>query len=343
MTETPILQNYPYSKEKLIKELGKDTLQLALQKMVMIRQFETRAEASYTAGKIGGFFHSYIGEEAIQTAALMAAGTDHWFTTSYRCHALALLLGESPESLMAELYGKATGNALGRGGSMHMYSTNMLGGFGIVGGQVPIATGAAFSCKYQKQKERVSFCFLGDGAVPQGTFHESLNFASLHKLPCLYVIENNQWSMGTPLVRTLANHESFSHFTAQAYGIPHMRLDGMDFLSCYHGFSEALQIVLTQQTPILIECLTARFRGHSISDPGLYRTKEQLKESMKRDPILLLKQLLIDNQLIQEEEYKVLEAEMRKTMASAAESAEKAPWPDPQVLEQGVYSTGGVR
>lgn len=337
MTKETVPQFFSYSPKDVIHDAGKDTLLEALEKMVAIRQFETRAEASYLAGKIGGFFHSYIGEEAIQTAAILAAGTDHWFTTSYRCHALALLLGESPLSLMAELYGKEKGNAMGRGGSMHFFSDHMLGGFGIVGGQIPIATGAAFSCKYQNQKNKVSFCFCGDGAMAQGTFHESLNLASIQKLPCLYVVENNQWSMGTPLVRTLANPEGFTLHAAEAYNIPHMLVDGMDFLACYHGFKEALKIVLNQQTPILIECRAERFKGHSISDPGLYRTKEALKECMKRDPIVLLKQQLIENGYITEESYKTLEASERKRMATAADEADTMPYPELSVLEQGLF------
>lgn len=329
---------YSFNKNDLLSRLGKETLLTAFEKMIAIRQFETRAEAAYTAGKMGGFFHAYIGQEAIQTAILTAAGPDHWYIDSYRCHALALLLGESPDSLMAELYGKATGNTHGRGGSMHLFSKNMLGGFGIVGGQIPIATGAAFSCKYQKQKGRVAFCFLGDGTVPQGTFHESLNLASLRKLPCLYVIENNQWSMGTPLERTLANYPQFTYFAAKAYGIPHYKLDGMDFFSCYAGIKDALKTVLDKETPVLIECNTERFKGHSISDPGLYRTREQLKECMKRDPILLLKKELIDAQFLTEELYKEIDARQRKIMTEATESADQAPWPETNVLEQGVFA-----
>lgn len=329
---------YEYTLEKMLNELGKEKLIDALKKMVMIRQFETRAEGAYTAGKIGGFFHSYIGEEAIQTAAIMAAGTQHWFTTSYRCHALALLLGEKPLSLMAELFGRKTGNAKGRGGSMHFSSSHMLGGFGIVGGQISIATGAAFSCKYQNQNDRVSFCFLGDGSCAQGSFHESLNLAGIQKVPCLYVVENNQWSMGTPLVRTLANPESFTYYAAKAYGMPHMKLDGMDFLACYNGFKEALNIVLTKQTPILIECTTERFRGHSISDPGLYRSKDDLKEIMKKDPLLLLKQKLVTAGFLTEDEYKAIETSERQRMSKVVEDADMEPWPTISELEKDVFS-----
>ena len=220
----------------IVQELGSAVLVDLLKQMVLIRQFEFRAEAMYQQGKVGGFLHLYIGQEAIQTAAVKALGRNHWWTTTYRCHALAILLGETPHSLMAELFGKATGNALGRGGSMHMFSNRMLGGFGIVAGQIPIATGAAFSCKYLKSKDEISVCFFGDGAVANGVFHECLNIASMWELPCLYVIENNKWSMGTPLCRTMANYRHFPEKAAASYDMPYFRLDGMDLLNCYAGF-----------------------------------------------------------------------------------------------------------
>ena len=322
--------------KKILTDLGKELALSLLAKMITIRQFDLRAEASYLQGKVGGFLHLYIGQEAIQTAAVQAAGTKNWFSTSYRCHGLALLLGESPLSLMSELYGKETGNAHGRGGSMHFFLPNMLGGDGIVGGQLPMATGAGFTCKYLKQKEKVSLCFLGDGAVAQGTFHESLNLASLRKLPCLYIVENNKWSMGTPLIRTLCDPENFLFHAAQTYNMPYYRLDGMDIFNCYAGFKDALDTVINKETPVLIECLTDRFKGHSISDPGLYRTKDELKECMKRDPILLMKNVLIENQFLTDEEFKVMETKIRQEIAHVAEEADKAPWPDPSTLEQGV-------
>lgn len=325
-------------KKKSIDALGKEKLLSILEKMVTIRQMETRAEACYLQGKIGGFFHSYIGEEAIQTAAVEVSGLNHWYTTTYRCHALAYLLGESPVAILSELFGKATGNAKGRGGSMHLFMNNMLGGEGIVGGHIPLATGAAFSCQYLNQKDKISFCFLGDGAVPQGTFHESLNLASLMKLPCLYVVENNKWSMGTPLTRTLANHKQFLFYAAQAYGIPYYKLDGMDFFNLYAGFQEAVRTVQQKQSPVLIECSTERFRGHSISDPGLYRTKEELKECMTRDPILFMKETLIEQRMLTEETYKEMENRIRQAIVQAIEEADKAPWPEVSTLEQEVLA-----
>ncbi|HLB52284.1 MAG TPA: thiamine pyrophosphate-dependent enzyme, partial [Chlamydiales bacterium] len=177
--EKKIYHFFPTDQKGVIARLGPKRLKECLRQMFLIRHFEIRGEAAYQQGKVGGFYHSYMGQEAIQTACVAVAGKDHWFTTTYRCHALALLLQDSPETMMAELYGKTTGIAKGRGGSMHMYSDRLLGGLAIVGGHVPIATGAAFTIRYLKEKGKASFCFLGEGAVVQGAVHESLNMASL--------------------------------------------------------------------------------------------------------------------------------------------------------------------
>ncbi len=334
MTEPTSLAD-PYA---IMAELGKDALLSMFRQMVLIRQFELRAEAAYQQGKVGGFLHLYIGEEAIQTAAVKAIGQENWWSTTYRCHALALLLGETPHSLLSELYGRATGNAGGRGGSMHLYSRRMLGGFAIVAGGLPVATGAALSCKYLNKKDEISVCFFGDGASAQGVFHESLNMASMWSLPCLYVIENNKWSMGTPLNRTLANFNLFPEKAAAAYDIKFLRLDGMDMLQCYAGFKEAHQYMITHQRPVLIECLTDRFRGHSISDPALYRTKDSLKACMERDPIILMKEILLKQGILTEEMIKTIERECHEEISQASKTAEADPWPDPSCLEEGVMA-----
>jgi pyruvate dehydrogenase E1 component alpha subunit len=323
--------------EEIASELGKESLLEMVRQMLLIRQFEIRAETGYQQGKIGGFLHLYIGQEAIQTAAVKAIGVENWWSTTYRCHALALLLGETPRSLLAELYGRSTGNSKGRGGSMHMFSRQMLGGFAIVGGGIPIATGAALSCKYLQKKDQISISFLGDGAVPQGVFHESLNMASMWSLPCLYVVENNKWSMGTPLCRTLANYDRFLEQAATSYDMRYLRLDGMDMLQCYAGFQEARRHILETQRPVLIECLTERFRGHSISDPGLYRTKDELKACMERDPITLMKEYLIQHDILSDDQFKQMEKDCHEEIAAAAVAADADPWPDPRELEEGVY------
>ena len=326
-------QFFPVDQKKLIKQVGKKVLLENLRQMLMIRNFETRAESAYLQGKVGGFFHSYTGQEAIQTAAMQVMGTQNWWVTSYRCHALALLLGASPEELMAELYGRAAGNAKGRGGSMHFYTDRLLGGFGIVGGQIPIATGAAFTIKYLKQKGEVAVCFLGDGAVAQGTFHESLNIASLWDLPCIYVIENNNWGMGTAVERAICV-DRLAEDKAPGYNMKAYTLNGMDFYDCYAGFSHIFNEVLETGRPVLVEAITERFRGHSISDPGLYRSKDDLKTCMQFDPILVYQQSLIDAGMVTEEEVKELDKHEKERMVAAMKFADESPWPDPITLEE---------
>jgi pyruvate dehydrogenase E1 component alpha subunit len=337
MTEKTDYHFFQVDRPDIIKKLGPQHLVDCLKKMLLIRNFELRAEAAYQQGKIGGFFHAYIGQEAVQTAVVQAMGQRNWFAASYRCHALALLLGATPNELMAELFGKATGNAKGRGGSMHFFTDRLLGGFGIVTGQVPIATGAAFTLKYKNIKDEVSVCFLGDGAVPQGAFHESLNLASLWDLPCIYVIENNEWGMGTSVekavcVRRLAEDK------ASGYNMKGYTVDGMDFFSCYGAFEHIYQEVLDSSRPVLVEVLTQRFKGHSISDPGLYRSKEKLKQVMERDPLIIMQNVLIEANIISPDQIKILDKEMREEILTSLEFAEKSPWPDPCTLEEDVLA-----
>lgn len=324
-------------RKALIAKIGKPALMDLLRQMVLIRHLETRAEAAYLQGKIGGFFHSYTGQEAIQTAAVFAMGQKNWWSTSYRCHALALLLGATPNEIMAEFFGRITGNAKGRGGSMHLYTDRLLGGTGIVGGQIPLGTGAAFSVKYQDIKNEVSVCFFGDGAVAQGAFHESLNLASLWSLPCIYVIENNQWGMGTAVKRAIVN-DKIAEEQAASYKMSGYTADGMDFFQCLLAFKAVHDEVLSTGRPVLIEFMTERFKGHSISDPGNYRTKERLKECMLRDPILLFQQDLLDAKVATEEELKSLDKDCKEVILAALKYAEESPWPDPKTLGEDVYA-----
>lgn len=328
---------FPVNRQAVMEQLGPEALTNCLKRMLLIRNFELRAEAAYQHGKIGGFFHSYIGQEAIQTAAVQALGQNNWYATSYRCHALAILLGVSIDELMAELFGKATGNAKGRGGSMHFFSNRLLGGFGIVTGQVPIATGAGFTLKYQNNRDEVSICFLGDGAVPQGAFHESLNLASLWNLPCIYVIENNKWGMGTAVERAVCVPR-LAEDKAQGYNMKAYTFDGLDFFNCYGGFSHLFHEVTKTQRPVLVEVITQRFKGHSISDPGLYRSKDSMKEIMTRDPIHLMQQALIEAGILTEEKIKAYDKEMKERVLAAIDFAEKSPWPNPETLEEDVFA-----
>jgi len=328
---------FSYDRQKIIEEIGKAQLLMLLDQMLLIRNLEVRGEAAYQQGKVGGFFHSYIGQEAIQTGCVAAAGKRHWYTATYRCHGLALLLGATPEEIMAELYGKETGNVKGRGGSMHLFTDRMLGGLAIVGSHVPIATGAGFSIKYLKQNDLASFCFMGDGAIAQGAVHESLNLASLWNLPCIYVIENNHWGMGTAVERAIAVSPIAEHF-AHSYEIDPYTVDGMDVLACYALFKEVLKKVLQTSRPVLIEAITDRFRGHSISDPGLYRSKEDLQKAMERDPIELFKKVLIETRMLSESEFEDRDCQQREKVVAAMKFAEESPWPNPVTLEEGVFA-----
>jgi len=335
---------FAHDLEKVIKQLGKEKLIENLRKMLMIRNFEIRAESAYLQGKVGGFFHSYIGQEAVQTSCVDVMGIKQWWITSYRCHALALLLGASPNDLMAELYGRANGNALGRGGSMHFFTEDLLGGFGIVGGQVPIATGAAFAIHYKKKfpnvhlaSKDVAVCFMGDGAVAQGAFHESLNLASLWDLPCIYVIENNEWGMGTHVDRAISVR-GIAESKAPGYGMKGYTFDGMDFFNCYAGFQHVFEEIKKDSRPVLIEVMTERFKGHSVSDPGLYRSKEELTKCMERDPLNIMVKTLISFKMLSEEEYKEMDKEQKEVAIAAMEYADKSPWPDPIHLEEDVFA-----
>ncbi len=322
----------------LLGRIGKEQVIEALKSMLLIRHFEIRGEAAYQHGNVGGFYHAYSGEEAIQTAAVQVFGKKNWYIGFYRCHALALLLGATPHELMAELYGRSTGNAKGRGGSMHLYTDRMLGGFAIVGGHLPIAAGAAFSLKYQKKKDEVAVCFLGEGAVAQGAFHESLNLASLWNLPVIYIIENNHWGMGTHASRALAFSEKIAEKQAPSYNMEGYTLNGMDYFECYEGFEQIHKRVLETGKPVLVECLCERFKGHSISDPGLYRSKSELQEVMQKDPIPLVKHVLEEAGALTEEQFKDLDKIAKQTIVEAMAYAEKSPWPSPATLEEDVYA-----
>lgn len=333
-------QFYSSKPKKVAKSLGPKKMLEALEKMLLIRHVETRAESAYLQGKVGGFFHAYIGQEAIQTAITMAFGSEPdtpWYAASYRCHALALLLGATPNEVMAELYGKRTGNALGRGGSMHLYTDRLLGGSGIVGGQIPLAIGAAFTNKYL-DKKTPSICFLGDGAVAQGSFHESLNIAALWELPCIIVIENNIWGMGTHVNRAIAK-SPIAEAQAKSYGIKSYTIDGTKFTDCFEAFREIKEEIEENSRPILVEVVAERFRGHSISDPGLYREKEYLSEVMREnDPINIHRALMESCHWMTEEEFKALDKKYRETAVAAMKFADESPEPSPIELEEGVYA-----
>jgi pyruvate dehydrogenase E1 component alpha subunit len=328
---------YQSNSNEVVEELGPDRLIDILDQMLLIRNFEMRAEAAYQQGKIGGFFHAYTGQEAIQTGAVNALGIDpNWWVATYRCHALALLTGATPNELMAELYGKENGNAGGRGGSMHLYSDRLLGGFGIVGGHMPIIAGAAFSLKYQKQ-DGLAVGFLGDGACVQGAFHESMNLLSLWGLPGIVVIENNQWGMGTATDRAVCVQPIAENF-AKAYGIESYTIDGTDVLHCYQAFQEIGAKVKKEGKPILVEAMTERFKGHSISDPALYRSKDDLKCAMEKGPLINLRKVLEENGMLKEGQYDERNDAMKQIVIDSMKYAEESPLPSIDTLEEGVFA-----
>src|SRR3989440_3255501 len=261
-----------------------DTLVKIYHEMVMIRRFEEKCAESYSLGKIGGFCHLYIGQEAVAVGAISLLRRDDYVLTSYREHGQAIAKGISPEAVMAELYGKATGCSHGKGGSMHLFDAgvNFLGGHAIVGGQIPLATGVAFAAKYQ-ETDRVTLCFFGEAAVNQGAFHESLNMAQLWKLPCIYICENNMYGMGTSLERAM----SFQDVAQKscAYELESEFVDGMDVLAMRHATERAIKRAREQSLPTLIEARTYRYMGHSMSDPGNYRTRAEIEKYQERDPI----------------------------------------------------------
>src|SRR5213082_842044 len=262
----------------------RDTLVKIFHQMLLIRRFEEKCAESYSLGKIGGFCHLYIGQEAVAVGAISLLRRDDYVLTSYREHGQAIAKGISPEAVMAELYGKRTGCSHGKGGSMHMFDkdVNFLGGHAIVGGQIPLATGVAFAAKYQ-ETDRVTLCFFGEAAVNQGSFHESLNMAQLWKLPCIYICENNQYGMGTSLKRAMSQSDVSQK--ACAYGLAAEFVDGMDVLAVRAATERAIERARKEFLPSLLEVRTYRFMGHSMSDPGHYRTRAEIERYQERDPI----------------------------------------------------------
>ncbi|GDY14961.1 pyruvate dehydrogenase E1 component subunit alpha [Planctomycetota bacterium] len=325
--------------------MGQERVLNALRQMLRIRRFEEQAEKQtgiFRPGtqikKIAGFLHLYIGQEAVQTGfAQHLDPTIDATVTSYRCHALAILAGEPTTALMAELFGKDTGNARGKGGSMHFFSkkSRMLGGHGIVGGQIPVGTGAAFSAKYLKTGG-VSVSYLGDGAVPQGTFHESLNLAALWKLPAIYVVENNRYGMGTACSRAVSV-ENIAEAKAPGYGMVGLTCDGLDLYDVWATAKEAVALARSGQ-PVLVEAKTYRYRGHSASDAGLYRTKDEVDAYKKLDPIERIKTDLLSCGWLTAAAWDTLEEDVASEVATAVRFAEDSPEPPLNELATHVYA-----
>jgi pyruvate dehydrogenase E1 component alpha subunit len=308
--------------------------------MATIRRFEEEAARAYSQGKIGGFLHLYIGQEPIAVGASAALEPDDYVLTTYRDHGLALARGMSPRAAMAELYGKATGCSKGLGGSMHFFDKehNMLGGYGIVGGHIPIAAGTAFASKYRGEK-RVSVVFFGEGAVSIGDFHEGMSLAALWKLPIVFVCENNEYAMGTPLARTMSVEDVSQK--GLGYGMARDRFVADHVFTVRDRLGEAIARARHDSEPTLVEIRTYRFRGHSMSDPGKYRTPEELEERKRSDGVLRSRTELVEAG--KQAEVERIEAEIEETIADAIRFAEESPEPGPEILEATTYAGAFAR
>jgi pyruvate dehydrogenase E1 component alpha subunit len=310
-----------------------------LRQMLLIRRFEEKAGEAYSLGKIGGFCHLYIGQEAVAVGSLAALGPDDYITCSYREHGHALARGISPRAVMAELFGKAAGCSGGKGGSMHLFdaSRGFLGGHAIVGAHIPLATGMAFAAKY-RETEQVSVCYFGEAAVNNGAFHEALNMAALWKLPVIYICENNRYGMGTALERASAIYDISER--ACSYDMANEVVDGQDVLIMDAAMERAVQRARSEKLPTLLEVRTYRFMGHSMSDPihGHYRTKEEVEDQRKRDPIAVWSQRLIAEQLMDEAAVKTMDKSVQEEVEDAYQFAEQTPDPEPDELFTDVYA-----
>ncbi len=300
--------------------------------MLLIRRFEEKAGQLYGMGLIGGFCHLYIGQEAVAVGIQHALQPGDSVITGYRDHGHMLVCNMDPRRVMAELTGRSTGYSRGKGGSMHMFarSVGFYGGHGIVGGQIPLGTGLAFAHRYRKDGG-ICVAYMGDGAVNQGQVYESFNMAALWKLPILYVIENNRYAMGTAQARAAAGKRLCDR--GEAYDIPGHQVDGMDVVAVHAKAQELVAQIRGGQGPAILEAMTYRYRGHSMSDPAKYRSKEEVQEMRERhDPIDALRKVIADRSLAGEDEFKRIDKEIRDIVGEAARFAQDTPEPEPSEL-----------
>ena len=328
----------PDATDKTHKDLGlsdDDVIEMYNQ-MYLQRRFEERAMQMYQKGKFGGFLHLYIGQEAISTGTVFALNDDDDIITAYRDHGWGLVRGVSPREGMAELFGKATGCSKGKGGSMHFANVeqHFWGGYGIVGGHIPIGGGLAFANKYQ-DNGRISTCFFGDGAVDQGALHETLNMSQLWKLPCIFVVENNGYSMGTAATRHTVGE---IHERAKGYGMKSAMFNGMDAFTVYENMKKISEEVRKESVPYFVEIRTYRYRGHSMSDPQKYRTKEELQEYQKTDPVERMKKYILDEKILKEKKIEEIEQNVEDTVLDAIDFAEESSFPEPDELYEDMYA-----
>lgn len=319
-----------------ITKYEKEFLLKLLKDMVLIRRFEEKSAQMYGLQKIGGFCHLYIGQEAIAAGSIATLElSKDYVLTGYRDHGHALACGMHPNVVMAELFGKITGCSRGKGGSMHLFDAekHFYGGNGIVGGQIPIATGVALKIRY-KEEDGVVLCYFGDGAIHQGAFHESLNLAKIWNLPIVYICENNHYGMGTAFHRVSSVHD-FS-IMGVSYGIPGKQINGMDVIEVYEEVLQAVQHARTEGLPSFLEIKTYRYRGHSMSDPAKYRTKKELEEYKERDPILVLKRSMMKENLLTEEEFTAIDKEYKEMSEESVRFSETSAEPGLETMYEDV-------
>jgi pyruvate dehydrogenase E1 component alpha subunit len=310
-----------------------------LETMALIRRFEERAGEMYAKAKVGGFLHLAIGEEATIVGAVRAMRDGDYLISTYRSHGHALARGTDPDAVMAELFGRKDGVSAGRGGSMHMFDLErrFMGGYGIVGGNLPLAAGMGLASDYLGTED-ATLCVFGDGASNQGTFGESLNLAALWKLPVVFMVTNNQFGMGTALERHSAVPDL--HRRGEGFGVPGMQCDGMDVVDTYETIGEALRRAREDRQPILVEAITYRFRGHSMADPEEYRTKEQVEEWRKRDPIKLWGDRLVAEGVLSEDDPEAIDEAAITRVDEAVTFADRSPFPEPESLYDDIYVLG---
>ncbi len=319
-----------------IKKYSPEFLHKLLYDMLLIRRFEEKSAQMYGLQKIGGFCHLYIGQEAVAVGAIAALNLKKdYVLTAYRDHGHALACGLEPNKAMAELFGKATGCSKGKGGSMHFFdvSNGFYGGNGIVGAQIPIATGMALKLRYNNE-DGVALCFFGDGAIHQGVFHESLNLAKLWQLPIIYICENNQYGMGTSIDRASSVTDFYKK--SAAYNIPGKQVNGMNVLTVYEEMSLAVKQAREQKKPTFLEIRTYRYKGHSMSDPGKYRTKEEIESYKEQDPIVILQKQMMAENLLTQEDYDKIDSKIKQICNESVTFAEQSPEPLPDSLYENV-------
>jgi len=325
-------------KSTIIEKIGKKKALHLCEQMLLIRRFEEKAAQMYGLRKIGGFCHLYIGQEAVAAGSIGALDlSKDYVITAYRDHGHALACGIDPNSVMAELYGKETGCSKGKGGSMHMFDAegHMFGGNGIVGSHVPLSAGVGMKIKYKKE-DGVVLCYFGDGAIHQGAFHETMNLAKIWNLPVIFICENNHYGMGTDF-RRVSSVEDFSVMGA-SYGIEGKQIDGMDVLTVYQEIQTAVDSIRKESHPLFFEIKTYRYRGHSMSDPAKYRTKEELNSYKEQDPIVILQNTLVEGKYAEEKEIKDIDEAAKTRCQEAVDFAETSEEPGPDALYEDVYA-----